>query len=113
MHPSLTPKETCALSLLRDRGPLTGMELVSWSTTLADEDGLGKGTVYWTLARLETKGYVSSTYADGPPKRARASSRPPPPSPPRVRFPRRTYALTAAGRRVLDAYEQLGRALEG
>jgi DNA-binding PadR family transcriptional regulator len=86
-------KEILILELLLD-GPAYGLELVERS-----EGQLARGTVYVTLARLETKGWTSSK---PPPAEERTSG-----------LPRRRYSITAHGRRVLDAATMLAKRARG
>jgi PadR family transcriptional regulator PadR len=77
--------EHCVLAVVA-RSPEYAFELVR---RLSEVDGLvtSEGTIYPLLARLSRDGLVSTTWrpsAAGP--------------------PRKYYALTAAGRRVLDAF---------
>lgn len=77
--------EFCVLALLRD-GERYAVELVH---ELGSKDGLvtSEGTLYPLLSRLRREGVVTTTWresAGGP--------------------PRRYYALTPAGRSVLDAF---------
>jgi PadR family transcriptional regulator len=79
--------EFCVLALLRD-GERYAVELVQ---ELGSKDGLvtSEGTLYPLLSRLRKEGVVETTWresAGGP--------------------PRRYYALTPAGRSVLDAFSE-------
>ena len=58
---------------------------------IMDATGLTSGTVYPTLDKLESLGYLTSTWEDA--KKARRDKRP----------PRRYFDLTAAGARALAA----------
>jgi DNA-binding PadR family transcriptional regulator len=88
-NPFPTTTELLVLSLLRDesRG-MYGLEMVK-----ASDGELARGTVYVLLGRLEDKGYVRSW----------VKGRPDHPGLPRPR-----YALTAPGKRVLEAADQMG-----
>ena len=90
--PRLSPKETVILELLVDGEELYGLQLVA-----ASRRRLKRGTIYVTLARMETKGYVTSRLED-PPVDAGG-------------LPRRVYRPTAIGRRVLEAWTQVARRL--
>jgi DNA-binding PadR family transcriptional regulator len=91
--PRLSSKEQLILELLiGHREAMYGLELVS-----ASRERLKRGTVYVTLARMEDKGLVTSRQEDAP---ADAGG-----------LPRRLYAPTALGRRLVDAYAQLARLL--
>lgn len=84
---SLSRKEHTVLELLIRKGELYGLKLV-------EESGgeLGLGTIYVTLARMETqKGYIASFLEDVLPSR---------------RGPvRRLYRATELGRRVYEVCE--------
>lgn len=73
---------TRVLAALR-KGPRYGLDLV-------DVTGLGSGTVYPTLGRLEKKGFVRGRWED--PRLAVEEGRP----------RRRYYELTGEGRKALD-----------
>lgn len=90
-NPFPTKTELVVLSLLRDepRG-MYGLEMVK-----ASNGELARGTVYVLLGRLEEKGYVRS-WVKGQPDHPG--------------LPRPRYALTAPGRRVLEAAEIIGLA---
>jgi DNA-binding PadR family transcriptional regulator len=90
--PTLSSKERLILTLLVDSGPKYGLELV-------DQSGgsLKRGTVYVTLGRMEEKGLVESRHETDP--RSSEGLR------------RRMYHVTAHGRRVLDAWTAVARAL--
>jgi PadR family transcriptional regulator, regulatory protein PadR len=86
-HPrvlTLSPKELLVLELLRHE-ELYGLQLVA-----ASRGRLKRGTVYVTLGRMEEKGYIASKL-DAPPSGAGG-------------LPRRIYAGTALGRRMLAAW---------
>jgi poly-beta-hydroxybutyrate-responsive repressor len=76
--------EPAVLLLLRD-GPLHGYELIERLPPLVGEERVDMGNLYRFLRALENDGIVTSEWRDdlpGPTKR--------------------TYALTDAGRRLLD-----------
>jgi DNA-binding PadR family transcriptional regulator len=83
--PTLSPKESVILELLVRAREMYGLELVA-----ASGGALKRGTVYVTLGRMEEKGYVASRLEDAPPAAGG--------------LPRRIYAPTALGRRVLTAW---------
>lgn len=88
--PSLPPKERLILNLLVSEGPLFGLQLV------ASSDGaLKRGTVYVTLGRMETKGFIRSEQEAQP-----AGA---------IGLPRRMYYPTPLGERVLRAWAQVAR----
>jgi DNA-binding PadR family transcriptional regulator len=89
--PTLSNKERIVLDLLVS-GPKYGLELVDDS-----RGALKRGTVYVTLGRMEQKGLVES--------RHEADARDP------HAIPRRMYHVTAHGRRVLEAWTTVARAL--
>jgi DNA-binding PadR family transcriptional regulator len=74
------------------------LEGAGYAVTLRDEIeartgiALGRGTVYVTLDRLDRKGYVTSRMGDPTPERGGKA--------------RRTFQITAPGRRALAAAEQ-------
>jgi len=90
--PTLSSKETLILELLVQHKELYGLQLVA-----ASKRRLKRGTIYVTLARMETKGYVTSRTEDAPPDAGG--------------LPRRMYRPTAFGRRVLEAWTQVARRL--
>jgi PadR family transcriptional regulator PadR len=90
--PTLSAKETLILELLVQHKELYGLQLVA-----ASKRRLKRGTIYVTLARMETKGYVTSR-AEAPPAEAGG-------------LPRRLYQPTALGRRVLETWTQVARRL--
>jgi PadR family transcriptional regulator, regulatory protein PadR len=63
---------------------------VPYGFQIIDQTGLTSGTVYTSLGRLERDGYVRSRWEDA--RAAHQDKRP----------PRRYYAITAQGERVLD-----------
>jgi PadR family transcriptional regulator PadR len=83
--PALSPKESLILELLMGAREMYGLELVA-----ASAGALKRGTVYVTLGRMETKGYVASRLEDAPPEAGG--------------LPRRVYASTRLGREVLGAW---------
>jgi len=89
---TLPPKERMILELLVAAGPLYGLELVERSA-----GALKRGTVYVTLSRMETKGFVTSEQED-PPAGA-------------IGLPRRRYRPTGRGERALRAWDVYAQAL--
>ena len=82
---TVSAKELLVLELLvRDR-ELYGLQLVAGS-----RGRLKRGTVYVTLGRMEEKGYITSRLDDPPPGAGG--------------MPRRIYAPTPLGRRMLSAF---------
>jgi DNA-binding PadR family transcriptional regulator len=82
---TVSPKELLVLeSLVRNR-ELYGLQLVSGS-----RGRLKRGTIYVTLGRMEEKGYITSRLDDPPPGAGG--------------MPRRIYAPTALGRRMLSIF---------
>lgn len=90
--PTLSAKETLILELLVQHQELYGLQLVA-----ASKRRLKRGTIYVTLGRMETKGYVTSRAEDPPPEAGG--------------LPRRVYRPTAFGRRVLATWTQVARRL--
>ena len=90
--PSLPPKERLILDLLIANGPLFGLQLVAMSG-----GALKRGTVYVTLGRMETKGFVRSEQEAMPPGA--------------IGLPRRLYYPMPLGERVMRAWSQLAREL--
>src|SRR5436190_6783268 len=90
--PRLSPKEAVILELLVHTREMYGLELVA-----ASRKRLKRGTVYVTLGRMEEKGYIQSRVAPAPSADGG--------------LPRRMYAPTAFGRRVLAAWTNLARQL--
>ena len=89
--PRLSSKEQLILELLMSRrDSLYGLELVA-----ASRGRLKRGTVYVTLARMEDKGFVTSRQEDAPPDEGG--------------LPRRLYAPTALGRRIVEAHARLAK----
>jgi PadR family transcriptional regulator PadR len=90
--PRLSPKEAVILELLVQNSEMYGLELVA-----ASRRRLKRGTVYVTLGRMEEKGYIQSRVEPAPSSTGG--------------LPRRMYAATAFGRRVLSAWTELARQL--
>ena len=90
--PTLPPKEALILELLVHEHEMYGLQLVA-----ASRRRLKRGTVYVTLGRMEDKGYIASRLEDAPPDAGG--------------LPRRVYAATAFGRRVLEAWTQMAQRL--
>jgi DNA-binding PadR family transcriptional regulator len=88
--PTLPPKERLILDLLIAQGPLFGLQLVALS-----EGMLKRGTVYVTLGRMETKGFVRSEQEAMPPGA--------------IGLPRRLYYPTPLGERVVRAWSLMAR----
>ena len=88
--PTLSAKERIVLELLLD-GARYGLQLVSES-----RGTLKRGTVYVTLGRMEQKGLVESRHEAAGDSDA---------------IPRRMYHITAHGRRVMNAWTAVARAL--
>lgn len=86
--PRLSGKEYLIMELLIDAGEMYGLELVKES-----EGRLKRGTVYVTLMRMESKGYISSSVEQtgGP--------------------PRRRFRVTGHGRRIFEAWQLAGNRL--
>ena len=85
--PRLSAKETIVLDLLA-RGEQYGLQLVA-----ASRGRLKRGTIYVTLGRMETKGYVTSRTENAPDGAGG--------------LPRRLYEATPYGVRVLNAWSAL------
>ena len=90
--PTLSPKEALVLELLVQHGEMYGLQLVS-----ASRRRLKRGTVYVTLGRMEDKGYLRSRLEAAPVNTGG--------------LPRRLYAATALGQRVLRAWTRVVREL--
>jgi PadR family transcriptional regulator, regulatory protein PadR len=90
--PRLSAKETTILELLGRGEELYGLQLVA-----ASKGRLKRGTVYVTLGRMETKGYVTSRAEDAPDGAGG--------------LPRRLYEATPHGARVLNAWSMLAQHL--
>jgi DNA-binding PadR family transcriptional regulator len=91
-EPGLSKKERLILELLVAAGPQYGLQLVKVS-----EGGLKRGTVYATLARMESKGFVESEQEELP-----AGA---------IGLPKRIYHPTPQGKRVLRAWGAFAKAL--
>ena len=89
--PSMSVTEALILDLLRARDRY-GLELVD-----ASDGRLKRGSIYVTLARMETKGFVESWQEDRLPGA--------------IGLPRRLYRATDYGLKVHDAYQLLREAL--
>jgi PadR family transcriptional regulator len=89
--PSISDSESFILDLLEGRERF-GLELVERSG-----GRLKRGSVYVTLGRMETKGFVESRQEE------RAAGA--------IGLPRRLYRATAYGLKVRDAYRLLREAL--
>lgn len=89
--PSISSTESLIVELLRD-GERYGLELVD-----ASDGRLKRGTVYVTLSRMETKGFVTSRQEE--------------PRPGAIGLPRRLYCVTPYGLKVCEAYRLLRDAL--
>src|SRR5215216_7717070 len=89
--PSMSMTESLILDLLRARDRY-GLELVE-----ASGGSLKRGSIYVTLARMETKGFVDSWQEERPPGA--------------IGLPRRLYRATDYGLKVHDAYQLLREAL--
>ena len=83
-------KEVLILELLVSEGPMYGLQLVERSS-----GALKRGTVYVTLGRLESKGFVESEQE--------------PPHPGAIGLPRRIYRPTPLGERLLRAWTTFTR----
>jgi hypothetical protein len=90
--PTLPPKVRLILDLLIAQGPLFGLQLVALS-----DGALKRGTVYVTLGRMETKGFVRSEQEAMPPGA--------------IGLPRRLYYPTPLGERVVRAWSLMAREL--
>jgi PadR family transcriptional regulator PadR len=89
--PSISATESLILDLL-DAGEKFGLELIE-----ASGGSLKRGTIYVTLSRMETKGFVESRQEERP-----AGA---------IGLPRRLYTPTPYGLKVRDAYRLLREAL--
>lgn len=89
--PTLSNKERIILDQLVGDGPKYGLQMVEDS-----RGALKRGTVYVTLGRMEEKGLIESRHESAPGAGA---------------LPRRMYHATGHGRRVLDAWSAVARAL--
>ena len=89
--PRLSDKERVILELL------TGDEHYGLQLVAASNGRLKRGTIYVTLGRMETKGYVTSRTEDAPDGAGG--------------LPRRIYEATPYGLRVVKAWATLMRQL--
>jgi PadR family transcriptional regulator, regulatory protein PadR len=89
--PSISTTESLIIDLLHDRERY-GLELIE-----ASNRRLKRGTIYVTLARMETKGFIVSRQEE---RRAAA-----------IGLPRRMYRVTPYGLKVHKAYKLLREAL--
>jgi PadR family transcriptional regulator, regulatory protein PadR len=83
-------KELLILEMLVSAGPMYGLQLVERS-----DGALKRGTVYVTLGRMESKGFVESEQET--------------PDPAAIGLPRRIYRPTAQGERMLRAWATFTR----
>jgi DNA-binding PadR family transcriptional regulator len=90
--PTLPATERLILEMLVSSGSMFGLQMVE-----ASGGRLKRGSVYVTLQRMETKGYVSSEQE--------------PPRTGAIGLPRRIYRPTALGKRALKAWNTLAREL--
>jgi PadR family transcriptional regulator, regulatory protein PadR len=90
--PSVSPTESLILDLL-ENGERFGLELVD-----ASKGRLKRGSVYVTLSRMESKGFVESHQEER--------------APGAIGLPRRMYRATGYGLKVRDAYQLLREALQ-
>lgn len=88
IRPTLPAKERLILELLVSAGPMYGLQLVEQS-----QGALKRGTVYVTLGRMESKGFLASEQETLP-----AGA---------IGLPRRIYRPTALGERMLRAWTLL------
>lgn len=88
IRPTLPGKERLILELLVSGGPMYGLQLVEQS-----QGALKRGTVYVTLGRMESKGFLASEQETLP-----AGA---------IGLPRRIYRPTALGERMLRAWTLL------
>jgi DNA-binding PadR family transcriptional regulator len=89
--PSISAVESLIIDLLRN-GERYGLELVD-----ASNRELKRGTIYVTLSRMETKGFVVSRQEE--------------PQAAAIGLPRRMYHVTPYGLKVHQAYKLLREAL--
>lgn len=89
--PSISTTESLIIDLLH-HGERYGLELIE-----ASNRRLKRGTIYVTLARMETKGFIVSKQEE---QRAGA-----------IGLPRRMYRVTPYGLKVHKAYKLLREAL--
>lgn len=90
--PRLSAKEVVILRVLSPSGEKYGLQIVTES-----EGGVGRGTVYVTLSRMEEKGFVESR------QEAQAAGA--------TGLPRRMYRISGEGSRVLRAWERAANVL--
>ena len=88
----LPKKELLILELLVSEGPMYGLQLVERS-----DGALKRGTVYVTLGRMESKGFIESEQET--------------PNQAAIGLPRRIYRPTALGKRMLRAWVTFTRAV--
>jgi DNA-binding PadR family transcriptional regulator len=93
--PTLSNKERLILNQLVSGGPKYGLQLVDES-----RGALKRGTVYVTLGRMEQKGLIESRHEPASRPASKLDA-----------LPRRMYHATAHGRRVLDAWTAVAKAL--
>jgi DNA-binding PadR family transcriptional regulator len=86
----LPKKEQLILELLVSEGPMYGLQLVERSG-----GALKRGTVYVTLGRMESKGFIESEQETVDPRA--------------IGLPRRIYRPTAVGERMLRAWATFTR----
>jgi len=91
--PRLSHKEALVLGLLAKSDGLYGLQMVANSG-----GGLKRGTIYVTLGRMEDKGLIRSWTEEAPESAGG--------------LPRRLYAATPQGLRILKAWSALARALK-
>jgi DNA-binding PadR family transcriptional regulator len=89
--PSISTTESLIIDLLHD-GERYGLELIE-----ASNRRLKRGTIYVTLARMETKGFIVSRQEERRPAA--------------IGLPRRMYRVTPYGLKVHKAYKLLREAL--
>ena len=89
--PSISTTESLIIDLLHD-GERYGLELIE-----ASNRRLKRGTIYVTLARMETKGFIVSKQEERRPAA--------------IGLPRRMYRVTPYGLKVHKAYKLLREAL--
>ena len=90
----LPKKELLILELLVSEGPMYGLQLIERS-----DGSLKRGTVYVTLGRMESKGFIASE--------------PEPRNPRAIGLPRRIYRPTPLGERMLRAWTAFTREVVG
>jgi len=92
--PSLSRKEAIIMRLLVAGAEMYGLEIVERSA-----GGIGRGTVYVTLSRMQDKGYVDSRQEPVP--RGWTG------------LPRRLYRISGEGQGVLKRYEVAANIIAG